>query len=250
MDWELAEKADGKWRRLGLHKLEVEKAQSELIAAQSRIYIYPPFEELLGPPAPEHYHYDLCPEVIPSLLSGFRKKLQERRALQAKPSWIDDVPYLRNSREQIEAIPLTGEDEAEVQAYRLKLEQQAAVIDLTTKRKAELLVLVPFMWRGMTLSRMSGKGWRVESEESWLARILAAEYLGRKLERNESVRHKDGNPFNNLQTNLQIVPALRGRPKRCKACGKEVGEQDSRRCKVDGTYMRFCLHCLYSGASV
>lgn len=153
---------------------------------------------------------------------------------------------------------------------------------LTTRRKADLLLLGAFHWRGLWIARDAdapdrGKPWFVVTDSSFdpgrslklvyrpferplvtlspfhglavtsLARYLVAEEIAAGIRPVPGVRkfrviHADGDPFNCAPENL--IVRGKGRPMICAACGSETTKQHSHREKLGDRYVRYCHQCL------
>lgn len=151
--------------------------------------------------------------------------------------------------------------------------------ELTTQRKATLLLIGLFDWNGMKIGKHQAKygfnpiddsyedsrytreqkGWYVpiarnRPEAKTLTvrdyfsplRNFRCQRLEQYLTANRKfskVTLRDKNPFNCHPDNLEIV-STRGRPKKCNSCERRVTDRTSKRIKVSGTTMRYCLNCL------
>jgi hypothetical protein len=60
---------------------------------------------------------------------------------------------------------------------------------------------------GLKISKWR-KSVRRNGKRVWLSRVIMEEKIGRVLDTNEWVHHKDGNPFNNKEDNLEIMLKL------------------------------------------
>jgi hypothetical protein len=155
---------------------------------------------------------------------------------------------------------------------------------LTTQRKATLLLIGVFDWRGLRIARHQAvfgyyrrtrrswwdddrpytdeqKGWYVPVKQIRPGpkvtilndyfrplRNFRCERLEEVLTPHEKytrLMFKDANRYNCHPDNIDIV-STRGRPMTCRFCGSRVTARTSRRFKWDGGTVRACLNCLES----
>lgn len=151
--------------------------------------------------------------------------------------------------------------------------------ELTVQRKAELLLIGVFDWRGLRVARhhalfgykadwtWSDKPPYTREQKGWYVPIALkranpktpkirdyfaplrnyrCERLEKHLTRSEKYKEvifRDGNRYNCHPANLEVV-STRGRRKQCVRCERRVTERTSRRMKYEGSTARFCLQCL------
>ena len=147
---------------------------------------------------------------------------------------------------------------------------------LTTSRKAELLLIGLFNWRGLSIARPAfirdmfdwtqpadWNYWYVATEElpnplplekqvfcaplrfyecRWLSEHLYEQTHG-PLSASQRLLHLDYNVQNCHPSNLAAY-GKRGRPMYCSLCGVRVVKQNSYRIKSDGIYQRYCTLCV------
>jgi hypothetical protein len=152
---------------------------------------------------------------------------------------------------------------------------------LTAQRKATLLLIGVFDWRGLRIAKHQAvfgfNSWRYGSEprythdkKGWYVPIrrrkqspknpTVGDYFSplrnftcKRLERHLALTEKyttvvlrDHNHYNCHPDNIEIVKT-RGRTMTCKFCGSTVTAATSKRFKWDGGTIRACLQCLMDG---
>ncbi|MEW8155132.1 MAG: hypothetical protein AB2765_11210 [Candidatus Thiodiazotropha endolucinida] len=151
--------------------------------------------------------------------------------------------------------------------------------ELTTSRKAELLLIGTFSWKGLTIAKhqsalgykyhytgskprwgMDDKGWYLSPNYSPVPLNYNSffypfqDFIVTKLtnylyeqEHNlgdrEGIIPVDGNIFNCREENLRAIN-LRGRPMRCKECNMRVTKENSRVIRINDSRLRFCKFCI------
>ena len=151
--------------------------------------------------------------------------------------------------------------------------------NLTTQRKSALLLIGVFDWQGIRIAKHQAKfgfnilrGWNKDKrytsdQKGWYvpvarnrpeAKTLTVRdyfsplrnYRCQRLEDYLTEDHKyskvilrDKNPYNCHPDNIEIV-STRGRPKICVSCERRVTDKNSKRIRLSGKKMRYCVNCL------